>query len=468
MFLQQVTKILFLLVMMIGVAACESSEPQVVELPTRVQFPPTSTLTPTITLTPTPSLTPTITLTPTETLTPTPSLTLAPSFTPTPDFFDDTTATINRAEMMRVIADLQNFGNRHTNAIHDNGITGVDAARAYLVNAMRNRATACASPATVIEDEFTVRFAGETTRQANVVTHVPGMNPNRGVIVIGAHYDTIAGADPEDDEVHQPGADDNGSGVSAVLELLRMYCLLPRQQTVVFVLFAAEEPGEGRQGSRSFVRDFLPTMGWQIEAMLNLDTIGSATDARGAIRDDFALIYSAGPTYSLSRQFARTIQAMSAQQLPDFRINIEDSIDRQNRWGDHMSFTDAGIIAARLFEGSEDLVRQDTERDLINDIDPAYLEKNIMVTLAFLLGSSEGLPPPAEVTITGRTLSWMPVTGAQFYIVAQRPPSESNYVTLERVEGTSLTLPADTIFAIGTIGGNGLLGLLTEENYIQP
>src|SRR5690606_27059327 len=113
--------------------------------------------------------------------------------------------------------------------------------------------------------------------------------------------------------------------------------------------------------------------------------------------DDRASLYSAGPETSPSRQLARQIQAAAYVQLPDYQLIIENSQDRQNRWGDHMSFTEAGLPAVRLIEGAEANERQDTDEDKANYINPAYLIKNIQVTLAFLLSRSEGPPPPTNI-----------------------------------------------------------------------
>ncbi len=80
---------------------------------------------------------------------------------------------------------------------------------------------------------------------------------------------------------------------------------------MVFVLFAAEEirteVSVGRVGSRNFVGRFLPGKGWRVESMLNLDTIGSATDTKGAIVDDLARLYSAPPMEGSSRSGPRTM-----------------------------------------------------------------------------------------------------------------------------------------------------------------
>jgi Zn-dependent M28 family amino/carboxypeptidase len=71
----------------------------------------------------------------------------------------------------------------------------------------------------------------------NLVAERPGLNPRAGTLIIGAHYDTVAGS---------PGADDNGSAVATLVELAHLFSpkTFPAQQRGLrFVLFDLEEPG---------------------------------------------------------------------------------------------------------------------------------------------------------------------------------------------------------------------------------
>ncbi|MCL4877450.1 MAG: M28 family peptidase [Anaerolineae bacterium] len=465
----------------IFIAGCDKAEE--VTLPTQFIPPtwtpsptplPSATDTPTTTATFTATPTPTITPTPTSSSTPTasPTLTPAPTITPSPIplLFDRLTMQIDRQGIMQTIVDLQNFSTRHTNSVVvQEETTGIIPARNYLLAELNERAQNCAAPTFVDMDNFVLFYRDVTSAQSNLIAKVEGANPNLGVIVIGAHYDTISKEFIGNPLAMQPGADDNGSGVSAVLELMRLMCLEPRQQTVVFVLFAAEENvinNQGRQGSQHFVNSYLPRAGWNVVGMMNLDTVGSATDERGNIIDTFAHLYSQGPINSPSRAMARRIQAAAYVHLPDFRLVVQNREDRENRWGDHMSFTDAGYPAVRLIEGSEDPLRQDTDRDLINDLSPDYLMKNIRAVLAYLL-SGEGAPPPANITINGTTVTWTPISGAQSYWVMQRVSGQQGYGDYTQVTQPTITLPSGTIFSIGTVGTNGILGPLSQE-YAVP
>ncbi len=92
------------------------------------------------------------------------------------------------------------------------------------------------------------------------------------IIVVGAHYDTVRGS---------PGADDNGSGVAALLALARHFARAPQKRTLRFVAFANEEAphfGTAAMGSlqcaqRSHDRQE------KIVAMFSLEAIGYFTDA---------------------------------------------------------------------------------------------------------------------------------------------------------------------------------------------
>ncbi|MDO5607419.1 MAG: M20/M25/M40 family metallo-hydrolase [Capnocytophaga sp.] len=106
---------------------------------------------------------------------------------------------------------------------------------------------------------------------ANVLGVIYGENPNEWV-VIGAHYDHL-GTDPylHGDTIYN-GADDNASGVSAVLQLAKAFSLESQKprRNIIFAFWDGEE--RGLLGSEYFVShcDFLP----QITTYLNYDMIG--------------------------------------------------------------------------------------------------------------------------------------------------------------------------------------------------
>jgi hypothetical protein len=107
----------------------------------------------------------------------------------------------------------------------------------------------------------------------NIEAEIRGIRPE--IIVIGAHYDSVFGA---------PGANDNGSGVAALLALARRFAGKPTGQTLRFVAFANEEPPYFQtkpMGSRVYASR-CKARGDQISAMISLETMGYFSDAPGS------------------------------------------------------------------------------------------------------------------------------------------------------------------------------------------
>jgi hypothetical protein len=107
----------------------------------------------------------------------------------------------------------------------------------------------------------------------NIEAEIRGARPE--IVVIGAHYDSVFGS---------PGANDNGSGVAALLALARRFAGKPTGQTLRFVAFANEEPPyfqTEQMGSLVYARQ-CKARGDQISAMISLETMGYFSDAPGS------------------------------------------------------------------------------------------------------------------------------------------------------------------------------------------
>jgi len=104
------------------------------------------------------------------------------------------------------------------------------------------------------------------TTVANVFADLEGRAMPDEIIVVGAHYDSALGT---------PGADDNGSGVAALLALARAFAGTPRQRTLRFVAFVNEEPPHFQSehmGSLIHARG-MADRGANVVAMLSLETM---------------------------------------------------------------------------------------------------------------------------------------------------------------------------------------------------
>ena len=104
----------------------------------------------------------------------------------------------------------------------------------------------------------------------NIEAEIRGSAPQ--IVLIGAHYDSIFGA---------PGANDNGSGVAAMLALARRFATRSTSSTLRFVAFVNEEPPffQSKQMGSFVYAGRCKDRGDQISAMISLETIGYFSDA---------------------------------------------------------------------------------------------------------------------------------------------------------------------------------------------
>ena len=133
----------------------------------------------------------------------------------------------------------------------------LDRAARYITDAL----TACGL--TVASQEYETH--GTTVR--NVAAELPGVTRPDEIVVVGGHYDSVLGC---------PGANDNGTGVAAVLELAARFAGRPVDRTIRFVAFVNEEPPfcfTRDMGSRVYAKRSRRHRE-QIVAMLSLETIG--------------------------------------------------------------------------------------------------------------------------------------------------------------------------------------------------
>jgi Zn-dependent M28 family amino/carboxypeptidase len=123
-------------------------------------------------------------------------------------------------------------------------------------------------------------FESQGLTLQNLEVELPGDTAPREIIVLGAHYDSVLGT---------PGANDNASGVAALLEIARLLAGNSYPRTVRLVAFANEEPpffyGE-EMGSRVYASR-ARQRGEQIKAMLALETIGYYSDQPASQRYPF-------------------------------------------------------------------------------------------------------------------------------------------------------------------------------------
>ncbi len=118
-------------------------------------------------------------------------------------------------------------------------------------------------------------FDADGARCENLIVVVPGRSRASEIVVVGAHYDSAE---------YCPAANDNGSGVAALVELARRFAREPLDRTLRFVAFVNEEPPHYRtetMGSLVYAKS-CRTRGDDIAAMLSLETMGYFVDEPGS------------------------------------------------------------------------------------------------------------------------------------------------------------------------------------------
>ncbi len=106
----------------------------------------------------------------------------------------------------------------------------------------------------------------------NVCGFIPGKENDDSCIVFSAHYDHLGGMGSAN---WFPGANDNASGVSMVLNLARYYHLHPHKYRMVFLFFAGEEAG--LLGSKYFTENQIFDLK-KIKFLVNLDLLGTGEE----------------------------------------------------------------------------------------------------------------------------------------------------------------------------------------------
>lgn len=194
-------------------------------------------------------------------------------------------------EQPRILDDIKYLA-ADTLAGRFTGTPGADTAAAYIQR--RFQQVGLQAPASGWFQEFKVeggaaqKVAAAGSVGRNVIGLLPGSDPvlRDEVIIVGAHYDHLGGGafgalDPDSTGKPHNGADDNASGVAAIINLAQRMAANPPARTIIFVAFSGEELG--LLGSAYYVRQ--PTVSLsRTMAMINFDMVGR-------LRNDRLIIY---------------------------------------------------------------------------------------------------------------------------------------------------------------------------------
>ncbi len=387
-------------------------------------------------------------------------------------------AEIKAENLENTVKKLVSFGTRHTLSDTKSKTRGIGAAQQWVKSEFEKYAAESNGRLTATIDYFTIKADGRRIAQdsqlGNVMATLKGTDPNDDrVLIISGHLDSRV-TDVMDAKSDAPGANDDGSGVAAMMELAKIMSKRSFPYTIIFVAVTGEE--QGLYGARHLA-ELAKKENWNIIAMLNNDMIGNSLSSGTNLRDNTKVrVFSEATPYletedeakmrklinrdndSPSRLLARYIKTTTDQYVDQLEVNLVYRNDRFLRGGDHTPFSQNGFTAIRFCEMNEnhDHQHQDlrTENnikygDLPEFMDFEYLRKIAASNLATLANLAWAPKAPTNIGIEIKdltnfsTLVWKAPAGKKVYgyQILIRETSDTNWQKSIFVTDTKATIP---------------------------
>lgn len=391
---------------------------------------------------------------------------------------------------------LVSFTTRHNLSTRKKSDFGIGAAASFLKRTLDiySQSGVARSKAEKVEYKAGgkgTRLGREITLE-NVVYTIEGTDKgDNRVIALLAHYDSRS-YDNNDSLIFAPGANDNGSGVSALLEMARILSSNPLPVTVKIMFLSGEE--HGLLGA-AHMASLAKKEGWNLVAVLNNDMIGNSRSSATEISNNTKLrvfsenvpvfeteamrkerVFNSAENDSKSRQLARYIKEIGERYVENLEIKLIYRNDRFGRGGDHTPFAREGFTAVRLCEYHENYDRTHQVVEVANGVemgdvkkgvDLEYVRKNAAVNLVSVMNMAlaPDVPSNVKIDISGLSsstqLSWSaPSAGKKpaGYYVLVRETDKSSWERKIFVTGTSCEIDISKdnyLFAVQSVDADG-------------
>lgn len=388
-------------------------------------------------------------------------------------------------------AKLVSFGTRHTLSDTRSDTRGIGAARRWVASEFAAISKDCGGCLTVETpaDTVTGRRVPKPTEVMDVLAIQKGTtDPNR-VIVISGHIDSRV-TDVMNATSDAPGANDDGSGTTAVIEAARVLSKHKFPATLVFAVLSGEE--QGLLGGK-VLADYAKAQGWRVEADLNNDIVGNSTGLNGVHDAGYVRVFSegvktvetaaeadrrhtnGGEVDSPSREVARYMETLAGQYLGKFRVQMIYRTDRFGRGGDQTEMLRGGFPAVRVTESHENYNRQHqdlrTENgikygDTLDGVDFPYLANVTRLNIITMAAMAMAPAPPTHVEVSGAVtddtiLKWSPAADAAAHRIWWRDTLDPRWRRSHSraASGESLKLKDvnidDWFFGVSAVGAGG-------------
>ena len=386
---------------------------------------------------------------------------------------------ISKEKIEQDVRKLVSFHTRHNMSLQNDPSQGIGAAWNWIKSEFEKNIEASDGRLEVKFEEYSVGGKGQRiphqVKLKNVIATLKGTNPDDDrIIVISAHLDSRATLD-NDSTGYAPGANDDGSGVAAILELVRIMSTRKFSSTIVFMAVSGEE--HGLYGAK-FMATKAKQENLNIIAMINNDMIGNSGSSETLINDNTRVRvfsegvpafeteqmtamrkFTSGENDSKAREFARYIKETGERYVEQINVTLVFRNDRFGRGGDHTPFCQEGFTAVRICEYNENydrthkipaVVNGIQEGDLPEYVDYEYVRKNAGINLATIANLALAPYEPVNCGIvTGRltnktTLRWeSPLKGVKptGYYILMRETIQPLWEKKIFVQGNEATVP---------------------------
>ena len=393
-------------------------------------------------------------------------------------------------ELHATIEKLVGFGTRHTMSDTKSDSRGIGAARRWVKSRFEAISHDCSGCIEVVTPSqvFTGKRLPQSTEVMDVVAIKRGKGDPKRVIVMTGHLDSRV-TDVMNATSDAPGANDDASGVAALMEAARLLSKQDNDATLVFAALSGEE--QGLYGGK-VLADYATAQGWQVQADLNNDIVGNSHGQNGVLDNTTVRIFSegtktnetpeqakyrayhGGEVDSPSRNVARYMEQIASNYLPDLRVRMVYRTDRYSRGGDQVPFLEAGYPAVRVTEGHENYTRQHqdlrTEKgihygDTIDGVDFRYLARVTALNTVTMAALSRAPAPPTGVATEGAlaadtTVHWKKTPGATGYVVHWRDTTAPQWQYSRAVGNVDQAVIKDVViddwfFGVSSVSADG-------------
>jgi hypothetical protein len=404
----------------------------------------------------------------------------------------DVAAAVSEQSLHGYVQRMVGFGTRHTMSDTRSNRRGIGAARRWVqreFETMSRNCGGCLEIATPSETISGTERIPTPTEVVDVLAIQRGTSDPTRVIIISGHLDSRV-SDVMNARSDAPGANDDASGVAAVMEAARVLSQHRFGATLVYAALSGEE--QGLHGGK-ILADYARAQGWRVEAVLNNDIIGN-TEGMSGVRDNTHVRvfsegtravetpeqanrrrYNGGEVDSPSRNLARFIDRIADEYLTNLDVVMVYRTDRFGRGGDQVRMLEAGYPSVRVTEAAENYNRQhqDLRRengirygDTIDGVDFPYLAQVTRLNIVSMAALASAPAPPGGVVIAGNvspntTVSWRAVEGANGYRVWWRATTDAQWRYSRPVgaDATQIVLNGvvidDWFFGVSAISADG-------------